>query len=63
MSQPKQTNLREHAREVIETRADSGLEMYYEMLRKARHDEDEPMIRHWLRRVEERKRFLERLAR
>lgn len=53
--------LRQHAKEIIVTKADEALLMYEEMLHKARETHDEPMVRHWTRRIEERKKLIARL--
>ena len=53
--------LRQHAKEIIVTKADEALSMYEEMLHKAREAHDETMTRHWARRIEERKKLLARL--
>lgn len=55
--------LRLHAKEVIVSRADEALSMYEEMLKEARAKHDDVMVRHWARRIEERKKLLERLKR
>lgn len=53
--------LRLHAKEVVVTRADEALSMYEEMLHLARLKHDETMVRHWVRRIEERKKLIARL--
>lgn len=55
------TNLRQEAKEVITSHATLGMEAYYELLHTARAKRDEAMVRHWTRRIEERKRLLERM--
>lgn len=53
--------LRQHAKEIIVTKADEALLTYEEMLKAARAKHDEMMVRHWTRRIEERKKLIERL--
>lgn len=55
--------LRLHAREIIVTKADKALVRYEEMLKQAQAKDDDVMVRHWARRIEERKKLLARLKR
>lgn len=52
--------LRQHAKELIVTKADEALSTYEEMLKSARAKHDEAMVRHWTRRIEERKKLIAR---
>lgn len=54
--------LRQHAKELIVTKVDEALSMYEEMLKSARAKGDDAMVRHWARRIEERKKLIARLG-
>jgi hypothetical protein len=53
--------LRQHAKEIIVTKADEALQVYEEMLHKARAQHNDAMVRHWARRIEERTKLIVRL--